>query len=147
MGIRREDRPVPYRCTTRRTLLGAALVPTVAACGSDTVAPEPTGGPGPAASSVAPAAVLTTTAEVPVGGGVVVDGVLVLQLTAGDFTAFNATCPHRGSRVRPPQNGVITCWAHMSRFRETDGARVGGPAERGLTRVAVAVQGDTVVRG
>ncbi|MFI7544833.1 Rieske (2Fe-2S) protein [Actinoplanes sp. NPDC049599] len=70
---------------------------------------------------------------------------LITQPEPGKFRAFDATCPHRGATVSPPRAGVITCAAHNSRFRETDGARVSGPATSRLTRISVSVQGDTIV--
>jgi nitrite reductase/ring-hydroxylating ferredoxin subunit len=92
--------------------------------------------------------VLVSTAEVPVGGGVLVPGsVLVLQLTEGDFTAFSATCPHQYFLVRPPDSdGIMTCTGHQSKFRAVDGARVDGPATHDLTPIKVKVSGTEVVR-
>ena len=46
--------------------------------------------------------------------------------------------------MSPPQGGVITCYEHMSTFRDTDGGRIGGPAPRGLAGVDVVVEGTTV---
>jgi nitrite reductase/ring-hydroxylating ferredoxin subunit len=82
------------------------------------------------------------------GGGVVsAEGVLVLQLKAGEFTAFDATCPHQNFRVQPPDSGgTITCLGHMSHFRASDGTVIDGPALGGLRAVAVKVSGAEVVR-
>jgi Rieske Fe-S protein len=148
-----EHDATPGRRTPRRSLLcaaaGAATAPALSACTSDDDSTPEVATPQAQTPKVSspPAVKLTTTADVPVGGSLLVDGVLVLQPTAGQFTAFNATCPHQGATVSPAQNGVITCWAHMSRFRATDGARAGGPAQRGLAKVAISVQGDTIFRG
>jgi nitrite reductase/ring-hydroxylating ferredoxin subunit len=72
--------------------------------------------------------VLARTTDVPVGGGVVVTDILLVQPTAGSFRAFSVVCPHRGARVSPPVDGVITCWEHNSTFKLDDGSRLGGPA-------------------
>jgi hypothetical protein len=76
---------------------------------------------------------LAKVAAVPVGGGVVsADGVLVMQLKAGEFTAFDATCPHQQFTVQPPDSqGVITCRGHTHRGRRRLGDR--RSAFRGLT--------------
>ncbi|MFG3558827.1 Rieske (2Fe-2S) protein [Micromonospora sp. NPDC047557] len=129
-------------CLSRRTLLtkagalGAAGL--LSACG---------GGDSSAGQAAAtPGTVLARTGDVPVGGGTVIDGVLVVQAEAGTFSAYDATCPHQGVRVGAPRDGVITCPAHNSTFAIGDGARLGGPASRGLTEIAVRVDGTDIVR-
>jgi nitrite reductase/ring-hydroxylating ferredoxin subunit len=89
---------------------------------------------------------LAATADVPVGGGVVVNGVLIVQPKSGTFKAYNAACPHQGVQVGAPKKGVITCPGHNSQFKADDGSRISGPASRGLTEIAVAVQGADIVR-
>lgn len=123
----------------RRAVLvgaGCAAIALLGACTKD------------APKIVPPAPELVPAADVPVGGGVLTpDGVLVLQLTAGQFTAFNATCPHQSYLVRPPDSeGVMTCTGHQSKFRATDGVRVDGPAMGNLVPMKVKVSGDDVVR-
>ncbi|GAA0812203.1 Rieske (2Fe-2S) protein [Spirilliplanes yamanashiensis] len=87
---------------------------------------------------------LTSTADVAVGGGKLLGQILVVQPTAGEFKAFSAVCPHRGARVSPPENGLITCYEHMSTFRDADGTVVSGPAVSGLTPIAVTVEGTAI---
>ncbi|MEV4657104.1 Rieske (2Fe-2S) protein [Micromonospora sp. NPDC049301] len=129
-------------CLSRRALLtGAGAVGAaglLSACGADD---SPNG-----QAAAAPGAVLARTGDVPVGGGTVVDGVLVVQPEAGTFTAYDATCPHQGVRVGAPRDGVITCPAHNSTFAAGDGARLGGPATRGLTAIPVRVDGTNIIR-
>jgi cytochrome b6-f complex iron-sulfur subunit len=88
-------------------------------------------------------------AQVPVGGGVILDRdagpVLVVRPTAGTVKAFDATCPHAGTTVDPPQGGTITCPNHFSQFDAATGALRKGPASRGLAEVPVRVV-DGVVR-
>jgi nitrite reductase/ring-hydroxylating ferredoxin subunit len=84
--------------------------------------------------------------DVPVGGGIIVAGVLVVQPTGGTFKAFDAACPHRGVQVGPPADGISTCPAHHSTFAIADGSRLSGPATQGLTEIAVSVQNKAIVR-
>lgn len=120
--------------------IGAAAV--LAACGSDATATPPP----PAASSPPPADALTDTAQVPVGGGIVTNGLLIVQPVSGSFKAYDAACPHKGILVAAPQNGVATCPAHASTFNITDGARISGPTPTGLKEIAIRVNGTRILR-
>lgn len=130
-------------CLSRRGLLtgvgalGAAGL--LSACGA---------GDSPTSSQAAAKAgtVLARTGDVPVGGGTVTDGVLVVQPEAGSFKAYDATCPHQGVRVAAPRDGVVTCPAHNSTFSPSDGSRLGGPATRGLTEIPVTINGEEILR-
>ena len=82
--------------------------------------------------------------RVPVGGGVISDGVVVTQPVAGTFAAFDATCPHLGCAVRAIAAGTINCFCHGSRFRIADGSVAGGPALAPLTSLPVELAGDTL---
>ncbi|CCH19164.1 Rieske (2Fe-2S) protein [Micromonospora lupini] len=129
-------------CLSRRALLaGAGAVGAaglLSACGG--------GDSSAGAAAAAPGTVLAHTGDVPVGGGTVVDGVLVVQPVEGTFRAYDATCPHQGVRVGAPRDGVITCPAHNSTFAVADGARLGGPAPKGLTEIPITVDGTTITR-
>ena len=57
----------------------------------------------------------------------------------GRSRRFDASCPHQGTTVDPPQNGVITCPNHFSQFDGATGALRKGPAASGLTEVPVRV--------
>ncbi|HZM78396.1 MAG TPA: Rieske (2Fe-2S) protein [Candidatus Limnocylindrales bacterium] len=116
----------------------------MAACGSG----GGDGGGQPAAGQSGGTGALAKVGDVPVGGGVVSeDGVLVLQLTEGKFTAFDAICPHQSFRVSPPDaNGIITCRGHDSHFRAADGSFIDGPAPKGLKPVQVQVKEGYVVK-
>jgi len=117
--------------------------------------PSPTGSPsstagspaGPAASPT-PAGFLTRLDEVPVGGGVIVNGaVLVVQPTAGAVKAFDARCPHAGFIVGTPNaTGVVTCPGHLAHYRAADGSLIDGPSPSGLRPVAVRVSSGAVLR-
>jgi thiosulfate dehydrogenase [quinone] large subunit len=96
---------------------------------------------------------MVSAGQVPVGGGRQVtdastgQAVWVLQLTAGDFTAFNATCPHQGCPVRfQGASDGFRCPCHGSHFT-SQGKVTNGPATRNLTEVKVTKSGDTLKLG
>ncbi|MGE2720935.1 ubiquinol-cytochrome c reductase iron-sulfur subunit [Mycolicibacterium celeriflavum] len=109
-------------------------------------AEEPAASPPAAGGGAAPATFLANVADVPVGGGVIVDETVVTQPTAGDFMGFSATCTHAGCTVRDVVGGTINCPCHGSRFN-LDGTVANGPAARPLPAKPVRVQGDSVVLG
>ena len=86
------------------------------------------------------------TADVPVGGGVVLTEakVVVTQPKAGEFKAFTAVCTHRQCTVSKVADGTIDCPCHGSQFSAADGSVVKGPAEQPLAPKAVTVAGDTL---
>ena len=94
--------------------------------------------------------VLAKASDIAVGGGALVDSgtngqLLLCQPSRGVFTAYNPTCTHLGNTVDPPQNDVITCPAHGSRFNAADGDVERGPAPTALASVKVKVVGANVV--
>jgi nitrite reductase/ring-hydroxylating ferredoxin subunit len=149
-----------WSCVGRRAVLtgigAVGLTGVLAACGKDDTSTTASAGAAGAGStpsagaaaepSAATSGPLAAAADVPVGGGVVVNGVLIVQPKAGTFKAYNAACPHQGVQVGAPKQDVITCPGHNSQFKADDGSRISGPASRGLTEIAVAVQGADVVR-
>jgi Rieske Fe-S protein len=158
------DTTDPHGLGRRRLLCGAALlgvgVPVLAACGSDE---SPTSGGAPAGQSAgssgsptpddpkggggAAGGALVATADVPVGGGVVLDDqkIVVTQPTKGDFKAFTAICTHQGCVVGSVADNTITCPCHGSQYSAEDGSVITGPATGALTPVDVTVKGGSVV--
>jgi Rieske Fe-S protein len=148
----------------RRTLLagaGAACAATLAGGARDNsnnginAAPSaasssaPAGsGTGAAPASSAGPAVLTTTSQVPVGGGEILTGqkIVVTQPQAGTFKAFSAVCTHQGCIVGTVSGGTINCPCHGSKFAIATGAVVNGPAARPLPPVSIEVQGTSIVQ-
>lgn len=138
----------------RRTVLAgtcAAGCAALAGCATYSASPKPEAAPtagGTAAPQVggAAAAPLVRTAEVPVGGGVILAAqqVVVTQPTAGLFKAFSTTCTHQGCEVTSVADGQIVCPCHGSYFSVTDGAPTEGPAKKPLPEKAVTVSGDAV---
>lgn len=153
----------------RRALTGAAAVgvgvPLLAACGSKssgTATPATTppgtkvpGGDGSSAGGSGSTAGLVATADVPVGGGVLLrdQNIVVTQPKKGEFKAFTATCTHAGCQVAGVSEGVIACPCHGSQFSITDGSNVAGPSGSpagsvaALTAKPVSVKGTEVVEG
>lgn len=139
---------------TRRAVLagGCGAVCTAALTGC---AGYSSGGPVAAsAASAAPAApsapagtALAATADVPVGGGLVLADrdIVITQPVAGTFAAFSATCTHQGCTVGDVAGGTINCPCHGSKFAVADGAVVKGPAARPLAAKGVSVQGSSIV--
>jgi thiosulfate dehydrogenase (quinone) large subunit len=107
-------------------------------------------GPKPVPSGTASADVLAKSSDVPVGGGLQVtdpqsgDAVWILQLTAGQFSAYKAACPHQGCPVRfiSPAAG-FACPCHGSTFDAT-GKVENGPAQRNLTSISVTSAGGQI---
>ncbi|TDK87193.1 Rieske (2Fe-2S) protein [Mycolicibacterium mucogenicum] len=130
----------------RGVLLGAGAVGAgmvVAACGGKEA--PPSGGQSASSESKA-ASPSVKTAEVPVGGGVVLPEakVVVTQPKTGEFKAFSAVCTHKQCTVSKVADGTIDCPCHGSTFSIADGAVVKGPADEPLAPKTVTVTGDTL---
>ena len=87
------------------------------------------------------------------GGGVVLDDVIVAQPTEGEFVAFTAVCTHQGGKITTVDDeGVMTCSLHGSQFSIEGGENLRGPngdpagSTADLPEVEVTVEGDQVVR-
>lgn len=92
---------------------------------------------------------LTTTDEVPVGGGVVLTDqkIVVTQPTEGEFKAFTAICTHQQLLVTSVEEGTIHCANHGSSYDAATGEVAGGPAPAALTEVAIKLDGDKILTG
>lgn len=144
---------------SRRSVLCGVLVALavpggLAACSSGSTTDGTTGATGGTAAGGAttPAGppIIAALADVPDGGGLIAGNPanskpLVLVRTGDTVKAYDATCPHQGTAVSPPENGVITCPNHGSTFNAADGAVTKGPATTGLTEVPVKVEAGQVV--
>jgi Rieske Fe-S protein len=129
---------------SRRTLLGGAVVvggaAALSACSASSPSTPTAGGPTAGETLVA-------TADVEVGGGVILDApaVVVTQPAQGEFHAFSSICTHAGCPVSEVVDNEIICTCHGSRYSATDGSVVNGPAPAPLPVVAVQVSGGEVV--
>lgn len=96
-----------------------------------------------------PTGPIASTADIPVGGGVIVGSaeVVVTQPSEGEFKAFSSICPHQGCPVSQIDDGVIICTCHNSHFDIATGDVVSGPARKGLAPRTVTVDGEDVSLG
>lgn len=90
--------------------------------------------------------VLAVTSEVPVGSALIVDGIVLTQPKAGEFTGFSAVCPHAGCAVSKVDGAKVLCPCHGSTFG-LDGAVISGPAREPLAPAPITVRGDSIVAG
>ena len=156
--------PEPAPGLSRRAVVagvgGVAAAGLLTACGAGSTATAPAttaaAEPAPSASSPssAPSAAsstggteLTSTSDIPVGGGTVFadKDVVLTQPTAGDFEAFSATCTHQGCKVKSVADGVIVCPCHGSKFAIADGAVTAGPAKSPLPEKRISVDGNSIL--
>lgn len=137
----------PNSVSRRNFVTGAGVVVGVAAVGATLTACGTSAPPPPqlTAPADAPKGALAATADIPVGGGGIADGVVITQPTAGTYEGFKATCTHAGCSLSGVKNGLIECPCHGSRFN-LDGTVEKGPADKPLNKVAVRVEGDSIVR-
>ncbi|MGW3772362.1 Rieske (2Fe-2S) protein [Actinomadura verrucosospora] len=135
--------------TRRGLLIGAGLAGVAglaAACGGsgDDGGGAGSGGAGSEGGS---GAALASVGEIPVGGGKVFEDakVVVCQPRQGEFTAFSATCTHRGCGVGSVSGGTINCHCHGSKFKITDSSVASPPADEPLAAKKVTVQGGKIM--
>src|SRR3954453_15380098 len=163
------DRPVSRNTMSRRTVLRGAAVggavvaggSVLSACGGDTTTADPSSstpaasptesGPTAGANSgggSGGAEILTTTGDVPVDGGVVLDTdkVVITPPKANDFKGFSAVCTHLGCLVNDVSGGTINCPCHGSQYSIEDGSVVSGPAPSPLPAVDIKVEGNNIVK-
>jgi Rieske Fe-S protein len=100
-----------------------------------------------AGSSMSGGTVLGTTAEIPVGGGMIFTAskVVVTQPVKGEFKAFSAICTHVGCIMDKVANGLIDCPCHGGQFKITTGAVVAGPPPSPLPAKSISVEGGKIV--
>ncbi|HET9420044.1 MAG TPA: Rieske (2Fe-2S) protein [Nocardioides sp.] len=155
----------------RGALTGASLgltLPVLAACGDDepdaasdssspsgrSSEPESPQSPTSEAPSESPTTKekkpkadrgIAATADVPVGGGLVLaeQKLVITQPTKGDFKGFTAVCTHQGCLVDDVTD-TINCPCHGSAYSIEDGSVVGGPAPSPLAEEKLVVEGGSI---
>jgi Rieske Fe-S protein len=105
---------------------------------------KPTSKPRP--KKKAPRGPSVTTADVPVGGGVILKnaGFVVTQPTKGTYRAFTKICTHMGCKVASIKNENIHCDCHGSEFSIKDGSVTHPPASKPLKEFETTVFGRRV---
>ncbi len=133
----------------RRSLFAAGMGLTLAglgltACSSTNATSSGGGGSGGGGAS---SDNTVKKADVPVGGGVIMQAVsfVVTQPTAGTYKAFSSICTHQGCPVSAITNGAIICYCHGSQFSVKDGSVISGPARKPLPPASVTQSGDSLV--
>jgi len=109
---------------SRRSLLRGALVTVVAGAAGYVVANRSSfakrpGGPSTGyGSSAGTSHLLAEVDKIPIGGGIVVASaeVVLVRNEQGVVHGLSAICTHEGCTVGAPQDGVIVCPCHGSRF-------------------------------
>ncbi|MBF6340289.1 Rieske (2Fe-2S) protein [Nocardia abscessus] len=142
---------------TRRSVViagvGVAAATALTACatyGKDEAAPAPNPAPATPGNQPSdadrPANALARTADIPVGGGVIVGDTVVTQPSPGSFLGLSSVCTHAGCKVATVSGGTINCACHGSKFA-LDGSVAKGPATKPLSPKSIRVDGDSVVAG
>lgn len=141
MTVTERGGAMPEHGFGRREMLGVA---GVAACG---LALAGCSGQDAKAQPDLKGKVIAKTADVPVGGGTVVEDlqVVVTQPTKGVYMAFSSVCTHKGCTVGTPKDNVIRCACHGSEFAADSGKATKGPASAPLASFKVRVEGDGIV--
>ncbi|GAB3442615.1 Rieske (2Fe-2S) protein [Actinophytocola sediminis] len=120
----------------------------IAACGSgDSGGDGSPGGDNQSTGTGTPGGGGTPLADIPDGGGLLVDapsGKALLVRNGNEVKAFNASCTHQGTIVSAPKDGVAECPSHGSQFKMSDGSPAKGPATSPLAELTVTVDGDQV---
>ncbi|GAA1628978.1 Rieske (2Fe-2S) protein [Actinoplanes couchii] len=159
-----QDRPGTASSRRGVLLTAGALGATaaLAACGTDASGTNPNGSdfaaePAPAGSEGAGSGstgggstggggtVLVAASKVEVGGGVILDEVVVTQPKEGTFKAFSNVCTHQGCKVTEIAGGSINCKCHGAKYSLEDGSPTSGPAKQALAATEVTVDGDNIV--
>ena len=97
-------------------------------------------------TSAAPSGPSVATADVPVGGGVIMENAdyVVTQPEKGTYKAFSKICTHMRCPVTSVSDGLINCSCHGSKFSIEDGSVSGPPATEPLPEAKAVVSGGKV---
>ena len=158
--------PLPSRRIVFQGLSALGVAAVLAGCGGEEQQPQasessepsepstskPTShgktSPGEQSTKDSPARALAATAEIPVGGGIVLTDarIVITQPQRGEFRAFSAVCTHEGQTVGNVEDNTITCLFHGSQYDAATGNVTTGPATAALAPVKIAVKSGSIVR-
>lgn len=147
----RSESRCPMFLSRRQALVSTGVsvaATTLAGCAANGKPPaeaSPASAPMPG-TAPAQAQALVKTSDVPVGSGVVVDGTVITQPTAGQFKGFSNVCTHAGCKISEIVDGTINCPCHGSKFN-LDGTVAHGPAQRPLDAKAIVVNEGSITLG
>ncbi|KAA0100064.1 Rieske (2Fe-2S) protein [Mycolicibacterium sp. P1-18] len=126
------------------TVLTAAVLSACTTYGKAPTPPPDGGSPADATVREPSGTALATTSDVPVGSGLIVDGVVLTQPSAGVFNGFSAVCTHAGCSVSKIADGTIDCPCHGSKFN-LDGTVANGPASKPLEPKSIVIEDDSIL--
>lgn len=69
--------------------------------------------------------------------------IIVSRISETEVAAFSSKCTHFGCEVPIPENNVITCQCHGSKF-DAGGKVINGPASKPLQAFAASLSGMTI---
>jgi|WetSurMetagenome_2_1015567.scaffolds.fasta_scaffold00396_12 Rieske Fe-S protein len=69
--------------------------------------------------------------------------IIVSRVSDGEAAAFSSKCTHLGCEVPLPENNVITCPCHGSKF-DASGKVTHGPAGKNLMQFSATISGNTL---
>ncbi len=121
-----------FSCSRRKFLLGTATTAAgalLAACASEE------------------AQTRVEAAEIPVGGGIVIDEYVVTQPEEGVFKAWSNKCPHQNGRISKVEDGRMICPQHFSEFDIATGEVLYGPSRRPAAEAKLGNEGQTLIVG
>jgi thiosulfate dehydrogenase [quinone] large subunit len=121
----------------------AATTPTSTPTTTSTDTAAPTASSSPTATPIAAASAVQVGGSAPFTDPVSGGDALVIQPSAGVFKAFSAICPHQGCTVGYG-GGQFQCPCHGSTFDGSTGAVLTGPAQSGLSAIAITVSGGQI---
>lgn len=139
-------------CTNRRRIIAAlpavVLLPGVlTACSNSSTVAGPTR-PGDLAAGLSDSGESIDISDIAAGEAAVVlvtGGAVVVAVDEQNAVhVYDATCPHKGTRVITRSQGRIMCPAHGSEFDSFTGNVTSGPARGGLAKMKHTRQGNTV---